>query len=73
MSKPTILTVDSDHFRRFDTIGTTSAVLNKPALLQTVLRVKNGKGCRILTVKTVKWSKYKFINAFIRFWIRIKY
>jgi hypothetical protein len=60
---------DFDGFRRWDVIKPFSdAKYNF-----TVVRVKVENGAHTATVKRIKWTKYKFINWFIRLWIKIRY
>ena len=70
--KNTQLTLHGD-FKRFDRIGATSAMLKSPALCQTVVKVKKENFATTVTVRNVKWSKYRLLRWFQRLWIIIKY
>jgi len=70
--KNTQLTLHGD-FRRFDQIGNTLSISNTPAFCQTVVKVRKRNFATTVTVRKVKWSKYRFIRWFQRLWIIIKY
>jgi hypothetical protein len=60
-------------FRRFDSVGMGSAKIGDPMVVGTVVRVRSKSGVHTMTVKKIKWSKYRLINKLIRLWIIIRY
>lgn len=60
-------TIDSS-MRRFELIK--SSQYGTP---HTVVKVKKTTYGTRYTIKKVKWSKYKFINKFIKLYLRVRY
>lgn len=79
MKNETTIVFNDHYFKRFDLIGSTSKELNSPIICQTVVKVKRritlqGEPYSTeITVKNIKWSKYRLINWFKRIWIIVKY
>lgn len=66
----TIIAVNSPHhLRRFDTISAGPPIGDR----QTIVKVSNRAGAHTITVKKIKWSRWRLINRIIRLWVIIKY
>lgn len=66
MTKDTKIVMGVNKFRRFDK-------LRAGGQIGTIVKVSDLKGAITLTVRQVKWSKYRFIIWFQRLFIIIKY
>lgn len=64
------ITSAGHHFKRFETIIISGVPTRKREI---IVKVKNEDGRQTLTVKRIWFSKYRFINFFIRLCIKIKY